>query len=79
MTLRIINARVIDPASGRDAAGDVFIERGRIAALDADARTAHAERTLDAAGLVVAPGLIDLAARQREQGEEYKATLESEM
>jgi dihydroorotase len=79
MTLRIINARVIDPASGRDAAGDVFIERGRIAALDADARTAHAERTLDAAGLVVAPGLIDLAARLREPGEEYKATLESEM
>jgi dihydroorotase len=79
MTLRIVNARLIDPASGRDAAGDVLIERGRIAALDGDARGARAERTLDAAGLVVAPGLIDLAARLREPGEEYKATLESEM
>jgi dihydroorotase len=79
MTLRIVNARLIDPASGRDAAGDVLIERGRIAALDGDARAARAERTLDAAGLVVAPGLIDLAARLREPGEEYKATLESEM
>jgi dihydroorotase len=79
MTLRIVNARLIDPASGRDAAGDVFVERGRIAALDAEARAARAERTLDAAGLVVAPGLIDLAARLREPGEEYKATLESEM
>jgi len=79
MTLRITNARLIDPASGRDAAGDLFIERGRIAALDGDARAARAERTLDAAGLVVAPGLIDLAARLREPGEEYKATLESEM
>jgi len=79
MTLRISNARLIDPASGRDAAGDLLIDRGRIAALDADARAAHAERTLDAAGLVVAPGLIDLAARLREPGEEYKATLESEM
>ncbi|KPK09331.1 MAG: dihydroorotase [Betaproteobacteria bacterium SG8_39] len=79
MTLRIVNARLIDPASGRDAAGDVLIERGRIAALDGDARAARAERTLDAAGQVVAPGLIDLAARLREPGEEYKATLESEM
>src|SRR5690606_38039040 len=38
-----------------------------------------AERTLDASGLVVAPGFIDLAARLREPGFEYRATLESEM
>lgn len=79
MTLLIANARLIDPASGRDAQGDVFIAKGRIAALDADARAAKAAQTLDASGLVVAPGLIDLAARLREPGEEYKATLESEM
>ena len=79
MSLRITNARVIDPASGRDAAGDVFVDKGRIAALDAEARAARAERTLDAGGLVVAPGIIDLSARLREPGEEYKATLESEM
>lgn len=79
MTLLITNARLIDPASGRDATGDVFIAKGRIAALDADARAATAAQTLDASGLVVAPGIIDLAARLREPGEEYKATLESEM
>lgn len=79
MSLRITNARLIDPASGRDAMGDVLIEKGRIAALDGDARAARAERTIDAAGRVVAPGLVDLAARLREPGEEYKATLESEM
>ena len=38
MSLRIINARLIDPASGRDAAGDILIDKGRIAALDAEAR-----------------------------------------
>jgi dihydroorotase len=79
VSLRITNARLIDPASGRDATGDVLIEKGRIAALDGDARAARAERTIDAAGRVVAPGLVDLAARLREPGEEYKATLESEM
>ncbi len=79
MTLLITNARLIDPASGRDAEGDVFIAKGRIAALDADARAAKAAQTIDASGLVVAPGIIDLAARLREPGEEYKATLESEM
>ena len=79
MSLRITNARLIDPASGRDAAGDILIDKGRIAALDAEARAARAERSFDARGLVVAPGVIDLAARLREPGEEYKATLESEM
>ncbi len=79
MTLLITNARLIDPASGRDAQGDVFVAKGRIAALDADARSAKAAQTLDASGFVVAPGIIDLAARLREPGEEYKATLESEM
>ncbi len=79
MSLRITNARLIDPASGRDAAGDILIDKGRIAALDAEARAARAERSLDAGGRVVAPGVIDLAARLREPGEEYKATLESEM
>ena len=42
-----------------------------------EARAARAERSLDAGGLVVAPGVVDLAARLREPGEEYKATLET--
>jgi len=78
MGLLIKGGRVIDPASGRDTIGDVFIADGKIAALD-DKRAGKAARTIDARGLVVAPGLIDLSARLREPGYEYKATLESEM
>ena len=74
MKLLIKGGRVIDPASGRDEVGDVFISAGKISG-----EKAKADRTIDAKGLVVAPGLIDLAARLREPGHGYKATLESEM
>jgi len=74
MKLLIRNGRVVDPKSGRDAVGDVFVADGRIAAA-----AGTPDRTIDASGLVVAPGFIDLAARLREPGYEYKATLESEM
>ncbi|HZN85494.1 MAG TPA: dihydroorotase [Burkholderiales bacterium] len=74
MKLLVKGGRVVDPASGRDAVGDVFIADGKIAAAPGTP-----DRTLDAKGLVVAPGLVDLAARLREPGYEHKATLESEM
>ena len=74
MKLLIKGGRVVDPASGRDALGDVFVADGRIAQ-----PAGTPDRTIDARGLVVAPGFIDLAARLREPGYEYKATLESEM
>jgi len=74
MKLLIKGGRVVDPASGRDEIGDVFISDGRISG-----KKEKADRTIDAKGLVVAPGLIDLAARLREPGHGYKATLESEM
>jgi len=74
-SLHIRNGRVIDPASGKDAVGDVFVADGKIV----DGLKGKAERTIDAKGLVVAPGFIDLSARLREPGQEYKATLESEM
>jgi len=73
--IHIKNGRVVDPASGREGPGDVFVSEGRIV----EGLKGKAERTIDAKGLVVAPGLIDLAARLREPGQEYKATLESEM
>jgi dihydroorotase len=75
MKLLVKGGRVIDPASGRDAVGDVALAEGRIV----DALSGKPDRVIDAKGLVVAPGLIDLAARLREPGDEYKATLESEM
>src|SRR5204863_5699041 len=54
---------------------DVFVEDGKIV----ERLKEKADRVIDAKGLVVAPGFIDLAARLREPGQEYKATLESEM
>ena len=75
MRLHIRNGRVVDPASGKDAVEDVFVAQGRIG----EPFREKADRVIDAKGLVVAPGFIDLAARLREPGLEYKATLESEM
>jgi dihydroorotase len=79
MNIRIANGRVIDPARQIDRIQDVFIADGKIVALGAPPDGFEPDRTLDATGLVVAPGLIDLAARLREPGFEYRATLESEM
>ena len=80
MNIHIKNGRVVDPRNGIDAVKDVYITDGRIAAVAAEApKGFRADRTIDATGLVVCPGLVDLAARLREPGFEYKATLESEM
>jgi dihydroorotase len=79
MKLHIKNGRLIDPANKVDAQQDLYIEDGKVAALGKAPAGFVAERTIDAAGLVVAPGLVDLSARLREPGYEYKATLESEM
>ncbi|MGX9221205.1 dihydroorotase [Massilia varians] len=79
MNYHIKNGRVIDPANGVDAVQDLFIADGKIAALGNAPDGFSADQTFDATGLVVAPGLVDLSARLREPGYEYKATLESEM
>jgi dihydroorotase len=79
MKIHIKNGRLVDPANGIDAQKDVFIAAGRIAAIGAAPDGFAANRVIDATGLVVCPGLIDLSARLREPGFEYKATLESEM
>jgi dihydroorotase len=79
MNIQIRNGRVIDPANRIDAKQDVFISDGKIVALGVAPAEFIAARVIDATGLVVAPGLIDLAARLREPGFEYRATLESEM
>jgi dihydroorotase len=79
MNLHIKNGRVIDPANGIDAVQDLYIADGKVAAVGKAPEGFSAARTIDASGLVVAPGLVDLSARLREPGYEYKATLESEM
>ncbi len=79
MKIHIKNGRLIDPKSTTDALRDVYIAAGKIVAIGAAPAGYVANRVLDAKGLVVAPGLVDLAVRLREPGFEYKATLESEM
>ncbi|HQZ04116.1 MAG TPA: dihydroorotase [Thauera sp.] len=79
MNILICNGRVIDPANRSDTVQDIHVGGGKILALGRAPDGFKAERTIDASGLVVAPGFIDLAARLREPGFEYRATLESEM
>lgn len=79
MNIHIKNGRLIDPRNGIDAKQDVFIANKRIAAIGRAPDGFLADQLIDAGGLVVIPGLVDLAARLREPGYEYRATLESEM
>ena len=79
MSILIKGGRVIDPASGLDAIADVAVADGRVVGIQtipADFRPSH---ILEASACVVAPGLIDLAARLREPGHEHARMLESEM
>ena len=76
--LAITGARVIDPASGLDRHTDIWVHDGRIAALGTRPPGLPAPEPIDATGLVVAPGLVDLCARLREPGETHKGTIASE-
>jgi len=79
MNIQIKGGRLIDPKNGIDAKQDLYIAAGKVAAVGNAPTGFVADKIIDACGLVVAPGLIDLAARLREPGYEYRATLESEM
>ncbi len=79
MKIEISRGRVVDPKHGIDRETSVYVAAGRVAAMGAAPPGWTAERVIDARGQVVCPGLIDLSARLREPGFEYKATLESEM
>ena len=78
MKLLIRGGRVIDPASGRNEIADLAIASGRIVGIGT-LPDFGADRSIDARGLVVAPGLVDLAARLREPGREHEGMLESEL
>ncbi|MGA1068885.1 MAG: dihydroorotase, partial [Burkholderiaceae bacterium] len=79
MKILIKSGRVIDPASGLDANQDIAIAAGRIVAMGDTINDFTPEKTIDASGAVVAPGLIDLCTRLREPGFEHESMLESEM
>jgi len=78
MKILIQNGRLLDPASGLDQHGDLAIASGRIVGVGR-VGDFTADRVIDATGLVVAPGLVDLAARLREPGHEHEGMLESEL
>lgn len=79
MKLQIKNARLIDPASGFDGITELSTAGGRVAAIGQPPVGYVPDRTLDLQGKALLPGLVDLAARLREPGFEYRATLESEL
>ena len=78
MKLQIRGGRVIDPANGIDKVTDVFVAYGRITALGEAPEGYTPDQVIDAAGCYVLPGLVDLAARLRQPGQEHKATIASE-
>jgi dihydroorotase len=73
----ILHGRLIDPANGVDAPRDLLLRDGRVAAVEAPGalRGAQAAETIDAKGMIVAPGLVDVHVHLREPGQTYKETI----
>ena len=78
MRLKISNGRIIDPANNIDQTGNLFIDKGKILAVGRSPNGFKPQKEIDANNKIVCPGLIDLCARLREPGQEYKATIASE-
>lgn len=80
MSLVIKGGRVIDPGNQIDKIADLYVDtEGFVVAVGRTPSGFVPDRTLDATGKIVCPGLVDLRARVREPGLEYKATIESEV
>ena len=79
MKILIQNGRVLNPASGLDQQCDVALAAGRIIGIGRTPPGFEPQRTIDATGCLVLPGLVDLTARLREPGHEHEGMLESEM
>lgn len=77
-SVSILGGRVINPADGSDRRTDLHVTDGRIIAIGTAPESFHAERSIDAADLVICPGLVDLGVHLREPGAEHKATIASE-
>jgi dihydroorotase len=79
MKLHIKGGHLIDPANDVDALQDLFIAAGHVVGVGTAPQGFAANRIIDAQGLTVCPGLIDLSVRLREPGWEYRSTLDSEL
>ena len=79
MKTEIGNGRLIDAGNSLDQVASLYLDDGKILAIGNAPDGWKADKMIEASGKIVCPGLIDLCARLREPGLEYKATLESEM
>lgn len=79
MKIHIKNGRLIDPQNNIDGEHDLFIAAGKIVAIGQAPSGFTPNKIIDATNQIIIPGLVDLAARLREPGYEYKAKLESGM
>jgi dihydroorotase len=79
MKILIQGGRVIDPGSKTDNVADVAISDGKIVAIGKVPADFQAQKTIDAKGLIVMPGLVDLSVRLKEPGHEHEGMLDSEL
>jgi dihydroorotase len=79
MKILIQGGRLIDPQSSTDAITNVAISAGKIVAIGNAPEGFQAQKTIDAKGCIVVPGLVDLAVRLREPGYEHEGMLDSEL
>jgi len=75
--LAIINARLLDPASGRDEIGGILVDAGMISDVGTAISPSRAQHVIDAGGDCLAPGLVDLRVKTGEPGEEHRETVAS--
>jgi dihydroorotase len=75
----ILNGRLVDPASGVDAERDVLLRHGRVAAVEipGELRAVRGKEIIDAKGMIVAPGLVDVHVHLREPGQTYKESIKT--
>ncbi|OGT22419.1 MAG: dihydroorotase [Gammaproteobacteria bacterium RBG_16_57_12] len=78
MRIAIRGGRLIIPDQGIDAVQDLYIAAGKVVGIGTSPDGFIPDRVIDAHGLIVCPGLVDLRARLREPGQEHKATIASE-